>query len=76
MIKEAEQPLPIRRVALYLYRHEWRQAGEAAYEAVETGTLEPYDEPSAEAAIRLHARDRQLSARRSDFRQPIRSDLG
>ena len=56
VIEEAEHPLPVRRIDLYLYRHEWRQAGEAAYEAVETGTLAPYDEPTAELAIRLHAR--------------------
>jgi adenylate cyclase len=56
VLEEAEHPLPVRRIGLYLYRHEWRQAGEAAYEAVETGTLAPYDEPTAELAIRLHAR--------------------
>lgn len=56
VIEEAEHPLPVHRLVLYLYRHLWRQAGEAAYEAVETGTLALYDEPTAEMAIRMHAR--------------------
>jgi len=56
VIDEAKHPLPVRRIVLFLYRHQWRQAGEAAYEAVENGTLTPYDEPTAELAIRLHAR--------------------
>ena len=56
VIEEAEHPLPVRTMTLQVYRHEWRQAAEAAYSAIAAGTLTPYEEPIADMAIRMLAR--------------------
>jgi TolB-like protein/DNA-binding winged helix-turn-helix (wHTH) protein len=46
----------VREIPLYLYAHDWKHAGEAAYAAVETETNTALDEAMIAAAIRLHAR--------------------
>jgi TolB-like protein/DNA-binding winged helix-turn-helix (wHTH) protein len=56
VVRTAPSALTVRSIPLHLYRHEWRLAGEAAYEADDDGTLLSLDEPPAAAAFRMHAR--------------------
>ena len=53
---EARHRLVVREIPIYLYAHDWKRAGEAAYAAVETETNSAFDEAIIAAAIRLHAR--------------------
>lgn len=45
-----------RQIPPYLYSHDWRRAGEAAYAAAETESYSALDESMIAGAIRLHAR--------------------
>jgi TolB-like protein/DNA-binding winged helix-turn-helix (wHTH) protein/Tfp pilus assembly protein PilF len=53
---EARHRLVAREIPIYLYSHDWRRAGEAAYAAVDSETNAALDEPTIAAAIRLYAR--------------------
>lgn len=53
---EARHRLVVREIPIYLYTHDWRGAGEAAYAAIDSETNAALDEPTIAAAIRLHAR--------------------
>ena len=69
VIEEAGHPLPRLRMGLYLYRHEWRPAGEVVYAAFDNGTLAPYDMTVAACAIRMHARATGEFARARDVQE-------
>ena len=44
-------------LSLYLYRRNWRAAGDAAYAALAAGPVRPIDERRTGLAIRMHARE-------------------
>lgn len=56
VIDEAQHRLVVRQIPPYLYSHDWRRAGEAAYAAAETESDSALDESMIAGAIRLHAR--------------------
>ncbi len=66
VVGEASHRLVVREIPLYLYAHEWRRAGEAAYAAVDSETNSPLDDTMIAAAMRLHARATHDYARAID----------
>jgi tetratricopeptide (TPR) repeat protein len=56
VVDEAQHRLVVRQIPPYLYSHDWKRAGEAAYTAAETESELALDEPMIAGAIRLHAR--------------------
>jgi tetratricopeptide (TPR) repeat protein len=68
---EAPTPIIARQIPLFLARHDWRKAGDAAYEAIATRTLTVYDESPVAWALQKHALVTGEYARARDALQKI-----
>jgi TolB-like protein/Tfp pilus assembly protein PilF len=56
VLDEQDTVLGLRRIPILLFRHQFLEAGEAAYEAIEQGVVIPEERLLVVGAIRLHAR--------------------